>query len=157
MVRTVANATVLTSRQARPQEEGDRAERRRFARLLGPDGVPGRGDRDIAVVARTFRFSGFHSGAAHIISRDLPIQLRHAGTPVNVDCCWNDPGQKHDPGASIHRSERWAGTTTNAQAMATSHNLRSHEIAPRLRPRLHSVLTQRWSPSSTALLAGATS
>ena len=36
----------------------------------------------------------------------------------------------------------------NVGAMATSPNLRSHEIAPRLRPRLHSVLTGRWSPVS---------
>jgi hypothetical protein len=68
-----------------------------------------------------------------------------------------EPAQKHDPGASMPQSGRRTGTATNAQAMATSHNLRSHEIAPRLSPRLHSVLTGRWSPSSTSLLPGATS
>ena len=76
VVRTVANATVLTSRQARPQEEGDRAERRRFARLLGPDGVPGRGDRDIAVAARTFRFSEFTQG---------PLTAFHPALPSSHD------------------------------------------------------------------------
>ena len=38
---------------------------------------------------------------------------------------------------------------------ATSDNLRSHEIAPRLRPRLHSVLTGRWSPVSRPSVAWA--
>jgi hypothetical protein len=114
------------------------------------------GHRDIGVVARTFDFLDF-SQAAHILSPDPPIQLRHAGDAHDRGFLPRDPAQSHDPGASIPQTGCRPGTTTNAQAMATSHNLRSHEIAPRLRPHLNSVLTGPWSPSSTISPIGTTS
>ena len=56
-------------------------------RGVGPNGQRGRDTGTSWVVARTLRFSGFHSGAAHIMSSDHPIQLRHAGTPITVGSC----------------------------------------------------------------------
>ena len=79
------------------------------------------GHRDRGVVARTSDF-GISLRAADIMSPDRPIQLRHAGDSQDRGFLPGDPAQNHDPGAPMPQSGRRPRTTTNAQAMATSHN-----------------------------------
>ena len=140
--RTVSTATVLTNRAATAPESG-LEERWWFAQSLRPTSSS---DADshlghlrshgLAQLPRPFRLARLTS-------------TRHERHPTTA--C--SPHRQQVPVPAAFPPKDLA----NLQHGQTSRNLRSHEIAPRPRPRRHSVLTGRWSPSSTSSLTGATS